>query len=38
VEMLGHFWTPYANIDALKNHFIQQLDKLARIMREGWRM
>jgi hypothetical protein len=29
LETLEHFWTPYPNADRLKNHFIQQLDKLA---------
>jgi len=29
LKALGHFPTPYANIDALKHHFNGQLDKLA---------
>lgn len=29
LKALGHFYTPYKNIDALKFHFNQQLDKLA---------
>ena len=29
LDKLGHFYTPYANVDALKAHFSQQLDKLA---------
>ena len=29
LDRLGHFYTVYANLDALKAHFSQQLDKLA---------
>lgn len=29
LDRLGHFYTVYANVDALKAHFSQQLDKLA---------
>ena len=29
LDRLGHFYTLYANLDALKAHFSQQLDKLA---------
>ncbi|MDS4029211.1 MAG: SUMF1/EgtB/PvdO family nonheme iron enzyme [Candidatus Contendobacter sp.] len=29
LDALGHFYTRYQNIDALKHHFNQQLDKLA---------
>ncbi len=30
LDRLGHFYTPYASVDALKAHFGQQLDKLAQ--------
>ena len=40
LDKLGHFYTPYANLDALKAHFSQQLDKLAdagfvQLLRDG---